>query len=40
VKVIPDPVVFGIIIGCRNKYFIAQWDNEVSIEQILKEDEG
>lgn len=40
VKVIPDPVVFGIIAGCDNKYFVAQWDDDVKIEQILREDEG
>jgi hypothetical protein len=40
VEVIPDPVVFGIIDGCDNKYFVAQWDDDVKIEQILREDEG
>ena len=40
VEVIPDPVVFGIIFGCDNKYFVAQWDDDVKIEDILREDEG
>jgi hypothetical protein len=40
VEVIPDPVIFGIIDGCDNKYFVAQWDDDVKIEQILREDEG
>jgi hypothetical protein len=40
VTVVPDPVVFGIINGCDNKYFVAQWDDDVKIEQILREDEG
>jgi len=40
VEVIPDPVVFGIIDGCDNKYFVAQWDDDVKIEQILREHEG
>jgi hypothetical protein len=40
VEVIPDPVVFGLIDGCDNKYFVAQWDDDVKIEQILREDEG
>jgi hypothetical protein len=39
-EVVPDPVVFGIIDGCDNKYFVAQWDDDVKIEQILREDEG
>ena len=37
---VPDPVLFGVIDGCDNKYFIAQWDNDVSIEQILRPEEG
>lgn len=40
VKVIPDPIIFGVIQGCPNKYFVAQWDNDVKIEDILREDEG
>jgi hypothetical protein len=40
VLVIPDPIVFGIIEGCDNKYFVAQWDNDVRIEDILATDEG
>lgn len=40
VRVIPDPIVFGIIEGCDNKYFITQWDNDVSIEDILSPEEG
>lgn len=40
VQVVPDPVLFGVITGCQNKYFIAQWDNDVSIEQILRPEEG
>lgn len=37
---VPDPVLFGVIAGCQNKYFIAQWDNDVSIEDILRPEEG
>lgn len=40
VRVIPDPIIFGTINGCPDKYYVAQWDNDVKIEQILKEDEG
>lgn len=40
VQIIPDPILFGIINGCDNKYFITQWDSDVRIEQLLKEDEG
>jgi hypothetical protein len=40
VTVVPDPVLFGQITGCQNYYYIAQWDDDVKIEDILKEDEG
>ncbi len=40
VKVIPDPIIFGIIHGCENKYFVAQWDDDVKIEDILRPEEG
>ena len=35
-----DPIVFGRINGCEDKFFIAQWDDDVKIEDILKENEG
>lgn len=38
--VVPDPILFGRITGCSNYYYIAQWDSDVSIEDILKEGEG
>lgn len=40
VKVVPDPILFGVITGCQNKYFIAQWDDDVKIEDILRPEEG
>lgn len=40
VEVRPDPIVFGVIDGCQDKFFIDQWDNDVRIEDILKESEG
>lgn len=39
VKVVPDPIIFGRIKGCANHYYIAQWDNDVRIEDILKPEE-
>lgn len=30
-----DPIVFGRIEGCKDRFFIAQWDDDVSIEQII-----
>ncbi len=37
---IKDPILFGRIKESENRYFIAQWDDDVKIEDILKEDEG
>ena len=36
----PDPIIFGCIDGCVDKFFVTQWDDDVSIEQILKDSEG
>jgi hypothetical protein len=35
-----DPIVFGRIDGCSDRFFIAQWDDDVSIEQIIMASEG
>jgi len=40
VTVVPDPIIFGVIRGCDNRYFVAQWDDDVKIEDILRADEG
>jgi hypothetical protein len=36
----PDPILFGCINNCPDKFFVSQWDNDVSIEDILHELEG
>lgn len=40
VEVRPDPIIFGSITGCVDKFFITQWDDDVKIEDILREGEG
>ena len=40
VKEYKDPIVFGRIKDCPDRFFIAQWDDDVKIEQILNENEG
>lgn len=40
VEVRPDPIIFGRVSGCDNRFFISQWDNDVKLEDILKENEG
>src|SRR3990167_5009421 len=32
----PDPIIFGRITGCEDRFFISQWDNDVLIDDILK----
>lgn len=33
----PDPIIFGVIDGCVDRFFITQWDDDVSFEQIMGE---
>ena len=40
VEVRPDPIIFGRIKGVEDRFFVAQWDNDVKIEDILMENEG
>jgi hypothetical protein len=35
-----DPILFGRIKNCPDRFFIGQWDTDVKIEDILKENEG
>lgn len=37
---LPDPILFGRIAGCPDRFFIAQWDEDVKIEDILSSKEG
>ena len=32
---VKDPILFGVIEGCPDKFFISQWDDDVSIEDLL-----
>lgn len=40
VRIVPDPIIFGTINGCPNKYYVCQWDSDVKIEDILRPEEG
>lgn len=40
VEVRPDPIIFGRIKDVDDRFFVAQWDNDVRIEEILSENEG
>ncbi len=35
-----DPIVFGRIESCQDRFFVAQWDDDVSIEQIIMASEN
>lgn len=37
---VKDPILFGRISGCADRFFIDQWDDDVKIEDILKPNEG
>lgn len=37
---VKDPILFGRIEGCPDRFFIDQWDDDVKIEDILKPNEG
>lgn len=37
---VKDPIVFGRIKDCPDRFFVSQWDDDVKIEQILNENEG
>lgn len=40
IKNVKDPLLFGRISKCPSRFFIAQWDDDVSINDLLKENEG
>lgn len=40
IKKVKDPILFGRINDCPDRFFIAQWDNDVKIEDILMPNEG
>lgn len=35
VEEIKDPILFGRIDGCPDRFFISQWDDDVKLEDIL-----
>ena len=36
----PDPIVFGLVDGCTDRFYIAEWGNDVSINDLLADNEG
>ena len=37
---VKDPLLFGRVEGSPNRFFIAQWDDDVKIDDLIKENEG
>lgn len=37
---VKDPILFGRIKNCSDRFFIDQWDDDVKIEDILMPNEG
>lgn len=35
IKEVIDPILFGRIDGCPDRFFVAQWDDDVRIEDIV-----
>lgn len=35
----PDPIVFGLISGCTDYFFIAQWGDDVKVTDLLKSEQ-
>lgn len=40
VQEVKDPILFGRVEGCGDRFFIAQWDDDVTIEAIKKASDG
>lgn len=40
IRNVKDPIIFGRVNGCPDRFFIAQWDTDIRIEDLLKAHEG
>lgn len=40
IKNVKDPLLFGKIERCPNFFFVDQWDDDISIDQLIKANEG
>lgn len=40
IRNVKDPILFGRIDRCPDRFYIAQWDDDVKIEDILQAHEG
>lgn len=35
VQFVPDPIVWGMVNGDTNRYFIAQWDKDICLDDVI-----
>lgn len=40
VKEVKDPILFGRVTGCGDRFFIAQWDDDVTLKMIREAVDG
>jgi hypothetical protein len=40
IKEVNDPILFGKVNGCTHLFFIDQWDDDIKISDLIKENEG
>lgn len=40
IREVKDPIIFGRITNCSDRFFVGQWDDDVSIDDLLKKNEG
>jgi len=40
IKKKPDPILFGRINGCSDRFYVSQWENDVKISDIIADNEG
>lgn len=37
---LPDPIIFGLVAGCSDRFFIAEWGDDVKLADIIGTNEG
>lgn len=40
IREVKDPIIFGRITNCTDRFFIDQWDDDVSIDDLINKNEG
>jgi hypothetical protein len=38
IREVKDPIIFGRIKGCNDRFYIAQWDNDISLTDLVSFD--